>query len=283
MSAVPITDRVFQQIADYSTQDLFAISENDSGLTTCAKTAGNTAKYIMVGIAGLISLACLPLFLAMDLCYSCCKSSSAQGEENPDRPISNEATRVGNGNNEEINRGEGGIIAFYLNQQRNDRGKTIQDIWNYDYTQLEDDHSFIQWMFPTDRPSNYNSTAPLVTEEIRRAFQTNETLKGGLLRSYEKMLDFYGFQRDPETGEVTRASNFDVRSRNWLRAGNHNLLRIDRIINSLALLSLHGEAECFYRALEDLYLNGRTELQHSLRNFWKPSILRHIPDLQTRV
>jgi len=64
------------------------------------------------------------------------------------------------------------------------------------------------------------------------------------------MLAFYGFTLDPSTPpHITRSSRWPERSAVWLQAGNHNLLRLTRIIRSLALLGQTDLSTALYGAL----------------------------------
>ena len=68
------------------------------------------------------------------------------------------------------------------------------------------------------------------------------------------MLRFYGFEFVPGPPlRVEQAPNFGSRADDWLSAGNHNHLRITRIIKCLMLLGLESQAQAFFQALSDIY------------------------------
>jgi hypothetical protein len=74
-------------------------------------------------------------------------------------------------------------------------------------------------------------------------------LRERLLRSLTLMLGFYGLALSADTGGrplIAEAADFPVKARTWLHAGNHNHLRLTRILTSLRLLGLeaHGTALC---------------------------------------
>jgi len=70
------------------------------------------------------------------------------------------------------------------------------------------------------------------------------------------MLRFYGLEIEDQSGlRVVPGVDFQEKSRNWLSPGNHNYLRITRILKSLRLLGLEQEAHVFFECLERIYEN----------------------------
>jgi len=52
---------------------------------------------------------------------------------------------------------------------------------------------------------------------------------------------------------VNLAPNFAGKAKVWLSPGNHNYLRITRILRSLTLLGLEAEAKAFLDCLAEIY------------------------------
>jgi hypothetical protein len=128
------------------------------------------------------------------------------------------------------------IVRFHKGEAADDRGRTLDAILAWDDDRLEAVHDYIQWLFPLDEPSRFNPTAPLLTPADRAAFR-QPALAANLRRALERMLAFYGLVLQPTMPpQVTRSDQWRDRSAVWLYAGNHNLLRLTRIIRSLALL-----------------------------------------------
>jgi hypothetical protein len=68
------------------------------------------------------------------------------------------------------------IFAFY--QGRPDSsGRTLEDIWLWDYQKLEYTHDYIQWLFPLKEKSRFNRNAPILNDEVIQAFRTDEQLR----------------------------------------------------------------------------------------------------------
>ena len=54
------------------------------------------------------------------------------------------------------------IKQFLEGRHPNASGKTIGEIYGYTDQQIETDHTFIQWLFPTDEPSRSVPNSPVL-------------------------------------------------------------------------------------------------------------------------
>jgi hypothetical protein len=98
-----------------------------------------------------------------------------------------------------------------------------------------------------------NPSAPLVTDATVAAFDRDAALRARLRQALDRMLLFYGLRCTDGRIEIDE-SRFPARARVWLRPGNHNHLRLTRIMESLATLGLTAEARALQRCLlEDIY------------------------------
>jgi hypothetical protein len=137
------------------------------------------------------------------------------------------------------------VSEFYRDLLPNHNNFTLEQILSWDNERLEQDHNYIQWLFPLQSQSNYNTTAPLLDAATIQTFNNDQALRDRLLVAFKRMLHFYGLQIDEPSGAIIRAPNFDERAAVWLTQGNHNFLRITRIIHSLGLLGLTHHARAF--------------------------------------
>jgi hypothetical protein len=147
----------------------------------------------------------------------------------------------------------------------------IESIWALDHRRLEEIHDYIQWLFPLRSPSTYNPDAPTLDDETIRAFRRSEPLRERVLRSLDLMLDFYGLSRaDSGSGKIVVSTSdaFEHRAPTWLGAGNHNHLRLTRILSSLRLLGLEPVAAALYSCLESIYRSGRTGISRETAGYW---------------
>lgn len=142
-------------------------------------------------------------------------------------------------------------MSFYQGG-RDAEGRTLAEILSWNDERLEAVHDYIQWLFPTRQPSGVNPVAPLVTDATAAAFADDLVLRDRLRTAFDRMLVFYGLHRKGGRIEID-PSRFALRSRVWLRPGNHNHLRLTRILQSLAALGLGDDARALQRCLlEDL-------------------------------
>jgi hypothetical protein len=55
----------------------------------------------------------------------------------------------------------------------------------------------------------------------------------------------------------------------WLHAGNHNFLRISRILRSLTLLGCSLYAVAFLECLEGIYAENRETIGNTTIGYWR--------------
>ncbi len=189
------------------------------------------------------------------------------------------------------------LTDFYNVKGTDGAGRLITGVWEFSLDERETVHDYIQWLFPLTEPSQFNPDAPLLTaddiENIRDTF---------VLYSYRKMLAFYGLQEVlypagsfvikievEEFGDSEGFAHlqrivgrdalvpllgpnvnhlFEKRKKVWLTSGNHNFLRITRILKCLKLFGLHGQAVAFRDALTEIYLQHAHIIGPETYEFW---------------
>jgi hypothetical protein len=158
------------------------------------------------------------------------------------------------------------IVEFYRLRKTDSEGRMLEEIWQWDHDRLEQCHDFIQWMFPLDEPSSFNSDAPILTEADCAAFAVDSALLSAMRRSVSVVLDFLGLEiRDDKT--VVKASHFDRRLALW-KYTNHNWLRITRMLKSLRLIGLESEVQEIWKRLRQLHDEDGYVSDRSFR-YWK--------------
>lgn len=162
------------------------------------------------------------------------------------------------------------ILEFYQGQP-NDKEVKLEDIWEWDDSTLESRHDFIQWLFPIDSKSQFNASSPPTNLATREEFQKDSRLQKKMCTSFKTMLKFYGFELN-RSGNVVKASNFANRAKNWLNRGNHNHLRISRILRSLSLHGMKTEAREFLDALNVVYQESLDKIGDQTYQYWQSAI-----------
>lgn len=122
-----------------------------------------------------------------------------------------------------VKRKERVLEDFLCGKGPDDKGRYLWEILSADDEWWEDTHDYIQWVFPTDRKSSYNRTAPTVSVPVRIKAPR-------LIESYARFRMF-------------------LRNADWEHPDNHNMRRITRVIRSLVLFGHTEHAQEFYEDL----------------------------------
>jgi hypothetical protein len=71
---------------------------------------------------------------------------------------------------------------------------------------------------------------------------------------------------------VVRGAHFAERRHVWLTRGNHNFLRISRMLRSLTLLGLGAYASAFLKSLEDIYEEEASTIGNTTMEYWRRAV-----------
>jgi ankyrin repeat protein len=153
-----------------------------------------------------------------------------------------------------VTKPNGLLIPFYLNQGKDSEGRELSKIWAMSDAEKESNHDYIQWLFPAREMSKYNPNAPVLDDKLAEEMRKNPKILENVTRSFEVMMSFYGLTYDAKAKVVNWAPNFKERSKVWLTPGNHNFLRITRILKCLRDLGLNDQEQAFMGALTKINL-----------------------------
>jgi len=143
------------------------------------------------------------------------------------------------------------ILQFLEGKTENIYGKTISDIWVFNDSQIEREHNFIQWLFPTSTPSVSVPGSPVLSfEEIEKIRESELAID-----NLHKSADWY--------------FNFLERNTFWIKPHDHNHLRITRVIQSIRLLSDPDDAAFFREQIIRLIGNKLSIIPAKTQKFWK--------------
>jgi hypothetical protein len=163
------------------------------------------------------------------------------------------------------------LIPFYLGKKPDLKGRKIQEMWAWDFEELECAHDYIQWLFPISEKSSFNQDAPVVDEEVIQIFQSDPRLRQNLQQSLAVMLRFYGLQRyEISEGKiiVDKSENYSIRKGEWVCMFDHNYLRITRILKCLVTFGLKDEAQAFYDCLRQIYREDSEQIGGETWQYW---------------
>lgn len=183
------------------------------------------------------------------------------------------------------------ILEFYRDNEPNQEGLFLSDIIKFNDEQLEDNHCYIQWLFPLKEASSCVPGSPVLTEEDIEVFTShpmtteemgeNLKLRGKFIDAFYLMIHFYGLRLEISKDEMPKLTNlfiaidpntFDSKSKKWITPKNHNFLRITRILRSLILLGHESSANMFYKCLCEIYEDHKDIIGSTTKQFWDESM-----------
>jgi hypothetical protein len=168
------------------------------------------------------------------------------------------------------------IVDFYRETAPDSEGRMLSDLLAYKNLGLEHSHDVIQWLFPLEEPSNFNVDAPLLTKEDIELFKSDPLLQANLLRSYYRILNFFGLEE--KDGVLFKAEHFHYTIDYAWRKFNHNYLRISRIIACMRILGKEDMALQFYQKVKEFYDTQEFPIPENTFNYWTHAILGTKPE-----
>ena len=174
------------------------------------------------------------------------------------------------------------ICAFYLGTATDHLGRSLDEILRKDDRWLERTHDYIQWLFPLYVGSQFNPNAPLLTDEVRTAFLDAENPDHTVLQknfgaAIQRMLVFYGYFNGPlNPDQVEPTGEWRNKADKWLSDGNHNYMRITRMLRCMTLLGRRGLAVSFRDALLDAAAVHPKAISQRTIGFWDEAVT-HVP------
>jgi hypothetical protein len=160
------------------------------------------------------------------------------------------------------------ILDFYRGTGGNGSGWRMDEVLSWSDAELEVVHDYIQWLFPLPEKSMANPFAPEIDKPTIAAFHKDAALQEALRSSLRRMLAFYGFAFEGDA--IVPAPDYSARASNWLTPGNHNHLRLTRMLRSLRVLGLEAEARALWQALQVVYASdaGKQSISERTYKFW---------------
>ena len=137
------------------------------------------------------------------------------------------------------------LVDFYREEIGNTNGHKWSEIMSWSDGAWEMDHDYIQFMFPSNEPSQLNGDAPTMTKEESDIFIADSTLTSKVGESFNRFLSFLGMRLEGDEVVSTTGELPEV-----LRHFNHNFLRITRCLKALRLTGNEVLANAFYKGLE---------------------------------
>lgn len=162
------------------------------------------------------------------------------------------------------------ITDFYRGSGQDGFGRLIGYTWAFGHDKLERVHDFIQWLFPLREPSAHSHDAPTLSDKDVEDFRSDKDIRDRLRVSLDLMLEFYGLAFDPDPSSPPTVLIM-VEKPWWARAGDHNLLRLTRILRSTRTLGLEAESDALLVALEQVAASHPGAIPERTLELWRAS------------
>lgn len=146
------------------------------------------------------------------------------------------------------------LPAFLGGHGTDHRGRSLRDVLAFSDDRLEAVHDYIQWLFPLPEPSGAQPGSPVLSSEDIAVIRADAAARSNLLEATARMLAFYRGRRD------------------WLRAHDHNHLRISRIIRSLGLLVDAEAAADFHAAVTAMNADAGSPVDPRNAEYWNRAL-----------
>lgn len=162
------------------------------------------------------------------------------------------------------------LINFFVCNGADDRGRSLSQILVKSDEWLDITHDYIQWLFPLSEKSGANPNAPLIDVNLASLFGFNETARSNILLGLDRMLSFYGLQRNEKT--ISKGENWHLRKEIWFVTPTHNDLRITRMLKSMSILGFGDYAQAFLEALLKLSNEPDCGFSSDAIAYWKSAV-----------
>jgi hypothetical protein len=158
------------------------------------------------------------------------------------------------------------IVDFITGAGTDYKGRTLGFILAQDDGWLETDHTWVQWVFPLPEPSLFNPNAPIADVETYMTIRKSANIDMAVDR-FEQFLQLNKMHRPW-----------------WFKQGDHNQLRISRLLRFLDLILHSTDAlrACHLRiALRTLTVRYPDGVSDHTLHYWRIPILGR--EIKTRI
>lgn len=164
------------------------------------------------------------------------------------------------------------VEAFYNGKISTPEGLFIDDVLAFTQDQFENNHHFIQWLFPIPTASFYNLQSPRLTKKAAKELGRQKEFREKMKESFQFMCKCYELTISYNNGDICIKPTSEFTGY-WLTPNNHNHLRITRILECLSNIGLIDYAKAFLSCL--LYLCNEYPACVTKRTitFWKNAVV----------
>ena len=149
------------------------------------------------------------------------------------------------------------ILGFLNGTSEDYKGRKYKETIQWSDEELEYCHDQVQHVFPLHEESHMAKNFPVLSKEIVEEAKKNEAILNNIKAGAKRFERFFGIGAFKDPRKIFK----------WAHQGNHNLLRITRIIRCLRLFGLEDEAREFYDDAIEVAHNSNVSL--ITLSYWK--------------
>lgn len=142
------------------------------------------------------------------------------------------------------------IVDFLEGSGPDNAGRPVNEVLAFGLGALESRHDFIQWLFPLAEASRAVPGSPILKAAEIQTLKASALAQANLAAARKRMAWFYEW------------------TDHWLQPGDHNHLRITRIIKSQRLLVGDAEADQFRARILAKVSRLDADLSQVTRQHW---------------
>lgn len=162
-------------------------------------------------------------------------------------------------------------IAFMRGEISDHVGNYIDSYFKMTEEEMESCHGWVQWAFPIDTVSKFNSKAPLLDVNGDEIFwyQASETIIKNHERIIEQYMNSIGICINDDCNDIDLVKFFKVVD----FPDNHHILRISRLIKHLNLTGYSLLAESLVNELLEIVINYPERFNSDTVAYWSKYML----------
>lgn len=164
------------------------------------------------------------------------------------------------------------VIGFYNGHIPNSQGHFFEEIMGWSHGFMEADHDWVQWVFPTNEPSQFSWEAPLLSRKESELFSVDIYLQKKAIRAFEKMLGFLGLSLVDGVVDYLAPTPERPSPQHVLSFFNHNMLRITRVLKSMRMMGLPGHSNALYQVL----MERKDQFSQNTLSYWEGAVFGEI-------
>lgn len=148
-------------------------------------------------------------------------------------------------------------MCFLTDRGTDGDGHRLRDVLAWTDTALLMHQTSMPWLFPLDTPSSIDPSSPVPTAQDFVRMAADPEVRRNMRLSVERIMGLYGFECHED--RVTPGERWHEGFAIWAPVATHHDLFLSRILGSLRLLGMTGEARAWLSALETAVRTYRGE------------------------